>query len=41
MALKPYSGFWSGTVAIATSIALSMLVLAVLLIALLRWRGLI
>jgi hypothetical protein len=41
MALKPYSGFWSGTLAVATSIAVSLLVLALLLIALLRWRGLI
>lgn len=41
ISLKPCSGFWSGTLAIATSIALSLLDLALRLIALLRWRGLI
>ena len=39
MAVKPRSGFWSGMVSVAASIAVSMLVVAVVVIALLRWRG--
>lgn len=40
-ALKPRSGLLNGTIAIAASIAMSLLLVVVLILALLRWRGLI
>lgn len=40
-ALKPRSGLWQGTLSIAGSIAMSLLVVVALIAALLRWRGLI
>ena len=39
--LKPRAGWMDGTLAIAASIAMSLLLVALLVIALLRWRGLI
>lgn len=39
--LKPRSGWMDSTLAIAASIAMSLLLVALLVIALLRWRGLI
>ena len=40
-ALKPRSGLLQGTLSIAASIAMSLLVVVVVIAALLRWRGLI
>lgn len=40
-AMKPRSGWMDSTLAIAASIAMSLLLVALLVIALLRWRGLI
>ncbi len=40
-ALTPRSGLWSGAVAIAAQVAVSVLLVVMLVIALLRWRGLI
>lgn len=41
MGLKPQSRLLNGTLSIAASITLSLLVVAVLVVALVRWRGLI
>ncbi len=40
-AMKPRSSWLDGTIAIAASIAISLLLVALLVIGLLRWRGLI
>ena len=40
-AVKRHSGLMDGTIAIAASIAVSLLVVAVVVIALMRWRGLV